>query len=419
MFALMLLAFGTATAAPTDPLQVSARSLYDLGLPVASEASFVELLDRGPADPAYDEALAHLVRIAALTDDWSQLRTRILDVPQERWSKQEKDWLTWLRARALFAGVVDQRGGADAEATLTEARKLLGTIPLSAGAAIRARYLAGLVQGRLGKPHLAHNAFVDVLRAIGRRDGDLVSEPRAAELDRSRERVVLALARLYAHAGLDPHAFNLTRHVPFTSPLRAEADLLLAWMAPGAPRKGRPVGTAAPRLEAMIHDAGARDPCTERPAALQTLRTAETTFRPLHAQAGATLERWTTEAALDDPDLQHLEWIYRHVGEAGLSQELKAELGTLAEVATVRRKLARIARERGTVEGQRGGWREGAGDAAAATLEAEALRLEKLGGATLLARVTSEQQRLGALLDAAAGAAAFIEGFPCPARPVD
>ncbi|MES2640925.1 MAG: hypothetical protein V4850_15655 [Myxococcota bacterium] len=418
MLALLLLAFGTATAAPTDPLQVSARSLYDLGLPVASEAPFVELLDRGPADPAYDEALAHLVRIAALTDDWSQLRARILDVPQDRWPKQEKDWLAWLRARALFAGVVDRRGG-DAEATLTEARKLLGSIPLSAEAALRARYLAGLVHGRLGKPHHAHNAFVDVLRAIGRHDGDLVSEPRAAELDRCRERVVFALAALYVHAGLYPHAVNLTRHVPFTSPRRAEADLLLAWMAPGAPRKGRPVGAAAPRLEAMIHDAGARDPCAERPAALQTLRTAETTFRPLHAQTGATLERWTAEAALDDPDLQHLEWIYRHVGEAGVSAELKAELGTLAEVATVRGKLARITRERGVVEAERGSWREGVGDAAAATLDAEALRLEKLGGAALLARVTSEQQRLGALLDAATGAAAFITGLPCPARPTD
>lgn len=396
---------------------VSARSLFDLGLPVVSEATFVGLLDRGPADPTYDEALDHLVRIALLTDDWSLLRARILAIPVDRWPKRHKDALAWLRARALFADVVDGADEADPEAALTEARRLLNGIPLSSELAIRARYLAGLVASRLGKPHLAHHEYVDVLRAVARHDGELVSEARSDELDRSREHAVLAIARLYAHAGLDRHAVGLTRHIPLPSPVRAELDLLLAWVQPGVFRKPAPsdaLGPAVPRLEALLHDASSRDVCTDRAGALRQLAAADARFGPIRSQVAAVLARWTTEAALDDPDLQRLEWIHRHAGDPGLPVELRAEIASLAEVATVRRKLARVARERSTAEAQRAAWRPGAVDAAKATLDAETARLERLGGTAVLAKVVAEEERLGALLDGAGRAAASIEALSCP-----
>ncbi|MDP2305396.1 MAG: hypothetical protein Q8P18_05170 [Pseudomonadota bacterium] len=410
----------SANVSADGSLDVSARSLYDLGLPVASEAQFIAILDRGAAAPGYGEALGRLVRIAALTDDWSLLRGRILDVPESHWPKQEKAWLGWLRARALFEGMAD---GADAD-DLAEARRLLAAIPLSSDAAIRARYLAGLIQGRLGKPHLAHRAFVDVLRAVGRHDGHLVPEHRAAELDRSREHAILGIARLYAHAGMDLEAVKILRSVPGTSPRRADAHLILAWMQPGLPRRAQRTdaeGAAAARLEALLQDAAARDVCADRAAFVRQLESAEATFRPVHAQVGTLLERWTTEAGLDDPDFQRLEWIYRRFAEPELSGErpvdlpveLRTELGV--EVGTIGRKLARIETERGLVEKQRAGWRPGAADAAVASLDEEAARLERLGGAAILARVTAEDERLRALLDAGRRAASSLDAIPCAA----
>lgn len=382
------------------------RALASLGLPHAAERSYAALALRGPTDPYWEYTVGALVLAGKKLGDFATLTEIAVSVAPEQFPPSSRNRLTWLRGQRRF------EEGADAEALalvriVNEGDAVYGD----------ARFLEGVLSGRVGKLKSAVRAYTDVART------EFVVDTHAelAAADRRRDRCLLEIAKVYGSIGNWKDADTYVGYVTKDGPLGAQALVEGGWVSYAA---SQPDALEA-RLDALEQRKG--PPAYVPEAGL--LRALAHLGRDRAAEVGRTLDAWNAQWAPVRAELRAVlgehardpgraAAIYRRYlggrSKSALPEALLEQLTWDHHVAEATSHLAALDLESSRMRTLPTSWRMAVGASLSSLLEADRAALEQRAGTALVAGLTRE----AVYLDALAAAGDVARSGARPTRPV-
>ncbi|MCB9761387.1 MAG: hypothetical protein H6739_16210 [Alphaproteobacteria bacterium] len=144
---------GTCPEQTTKVHYYLARALLDLEMYHSAQYYFMQVVQRGPADPYFKHALPKVVAIARYTGDDSELLRIVPRIPPEEYPRQAKNHLYYLMGVRLY----DQD-------KLSDARNYFAQISTKSDLYLKSKYFEGVIYNRQGRLKSAVKSFRDVIR---------------------------------------------------------------------------------------------------------------------------------------------------------------------------------------------------------------------------------------------------------------